>query len=115
MTLILFLLAFVIGPAAFFVLDRRGGRHWPLALLAAVLVAAAVILSNVDAVGSEVAQELLSVLLIWVAWVLVMVLAARALRRILARTQGERWVRVLGALGTTLPWFGFAVSQWMAR
>lgn len=117
MVLVLFIMAFVIGPALFFALDRVAGRHWPLALVAAVLILASFVLRSAAKLTFEfdVVRTFLSVMFIWLAWVLVMVLAARALRHVASSPRAKRLVRVAGAMATTVPWFGFAAAQMMAR
>ncbi|MEM8653527.1 MAG: hypothetical protein AAGF36_02185 [Pseudomonadota bacterium] len=115
MIVILFILAFVVGPALFFALDRAAGRPWPLALGVTVLVLASFVVRDAGAVEVTPARGLASIALIWLAWVLVMVLGARAAGRFLDTPRDRRLARVIGAVGTTLPWFGFAASQWMAR
>ncbi len=117
MLILLFIMAFVIGPALFFALDRVVGKHWPLALVASVLVLASFVLRSEAslAFSADVTRTFLSVLFIWLAWVLVMVLAARAVRQALPSLRARRFVRVAGAMGTTVPWFGFAAAQMIAR
>lgn len=117
MVILLFIMAFVIGPALFFVLDRVAGKHWPLALVAAVLVLASFVLrSEADLTfPTDTTRTFLSVMFIWLAWVLVIVLAARALRHALPSLRARRIVRMAGAMGTTVPWFGFAAAQMIAR
>lgn len=117
MVVILFLMAFVIGPALFFALDRVEGRHWPLALAVSLLVVASFILRS-DAnltVDFDVTRRFLSVTFIWLAWVLVMVLTARALKQAFFSIRARWLIRITCAMGTTVPWFGFAAAQMMAR
>ncbi|MBY5933787.1 hypothetical protein KUV51_12320 [Tateyamaria omphalii] len=117
MVVILFIMAFVIGPGLFFLLDRVAGRHWPLAFVASLFVLASFLLRS-DAYLTfpfDATRVFLSVTFIWLGWVLVMVLAARALREAFPTARGQRLVRAAGAMGTTVPWFGFAAAQMMAR
>ncbi|WP_299047055.1 hypothetical protein [uncultured Tateyamaria sp.] len=117
MVTILFTMAFVIGPALFFALDRVAERHWPLAFAASVLVMISFLLrsgANLT-LAFDATRTFLSVASIWIAWVLVMVLAAGALRRAYPSIRARRLIRVAGAMGTTVPWFGFAAAQMMAR
>jgi len=53
------------------------------------------------------------VLLIWFAWVGVLAFAAMALRRNDPSVQMRRWSTIIGALGTTMPWFGLASATMM--
>ena len=66
-------------------------------------------------INHEVRQVFLSVLLIWLAWVLVMVVVARALQAASPTLTMRRWSRAICAMGTTVPWFGFATAQMMAE
>ena len=117
MVYLLFIMAFVLGPALFFVLERVAGRHWPLAFVASVLVLVSFLLRSGANLTFEfdVTRTFLSVVSIWVAWVIVMVLAAGALRRAFPSHRARRLIHVAGAMGTTVPWFGFAAAQMMAR
>ena len=65
--------------------------------------------------GADRAPVFLSVLLIWLAWVLVMVVVARALPAASPTLTMRRWSRAICAMGTTVPWFGFATAQMMAE
>ncbi|APX12878.1 hypothetical protein [Tateyamaria omphalii] len=117
MVVILFVMAFVVGPGLFFLLDRVAERHWPLAFVASLLVLASFVLRS-DAYLTfpvDATRVFLSVTLIWLGWVVVMVLAARALRQAVSTPRARRLVRAAGAMGTTVPWFGFAAAQMMAR
>ncbi|WP_299366823.1 hypothetical protein [uncultured Tateyamaria sp.] len=117
MLLILFTMAFVIGPALFLVLVAFDGRRWPLALVASVLVVLSLALRNEASLSLGVAPApvFLSILLIWLAWILVMVLVARALYAAQPTPTMRRWSRAICAMGTTVPWFGFATAQMMAE
>ncbi|MEX0312056.1 MAG: hypothetical protein AB3N17_17615 [Tateyamaria sp.] len=117
MVLILFTMAFVVGPALFLVLERMDGQHWPLALLASAFVVASFVLRTDAGVilASNTFATFLSVGFVWLAWVLVMVLVARAVRAAKPTRRARRLVRAAGAMGTTVPWFGFAAAQMMAR
>ena len=117
MVLILFTMAFVLGPALFLVLLQYDGRRWPLALLASVLVVMSFIFRSEASLtlGADRAPVFLSVLLLWLAWVLVMVVVARALQAANPTLTKRRWSRAICAMGTTVPWFGFATAQMMAE
>lgn len=116
MLLALFFLAFVVGPALFFKLLRHNGQMWPLALAAVLLAGLGFLLRKGSALplGSDMARAGESILLLWLAWVLLMVLVVRAVRRIYTTPAARRWSRALGAMGTTLPWFGLAAAKMMA-
>lgn len=122
MILILFTIAFVLGPALFLQLTRTDGYLWPLALVALIMVGLSFV-SRQDASLILPAQAgpiqlgplLLSVFLIWAAWILVLVLMARAVCKRHPGPVARRWARSMGAVGTTVPWFGFATANMMAE
>jgi hypothetical protein len=116
MVLILYTMAFVIGPALFLLLSRQGGRLWPPALVASFMVVLSLALRNEAGMTLTVDPGPLffSVFLIWLAWIVVLVMVARALRRTYPGLRARRLVRAFGAMGTTVPWFGFAAAQMMA-
>lgn len=116
MVLVLFTMAFVLGPAIFLVLLQYDTGRWPLALAAAVLMVLGFLMRSQTRIVPTVdlMQMFLSVSAIWLAWILVLVLVARALRLILPTPAAGRWSRAICAMGTTIPWFGFATAQMMA-
>jgi hypothetical protein len=121
MLLVLFLMAFVVGPALFLALFTALGhvkrRVWPLALIASLLMIASLALRNEASLTLSADRALLfaSLVLIWLAWILVLVLVVRALCRTFPQPKARRWARAFGAMGTTVPWFGFAAAQMMAE
>ena len=100
-----FLIAFVAGPAAFFVLARQPrGRValWTLSLMAAGLTVAALVVSR-RADGTE--AKIAGLVMLWLAWIAAVALCVQAARRRFAVY--ARVINALGAMATTLPWFGF--------
>lgn len=116
MVLTLYTMAFVVGPALFLLMSRREGRLWPPALVASFLVVLSLALRKDAALTLGVGPTPLffSVFLIWMAWIVVLVMVAGAVRRTFPGLRARRVVRALGAMGTTVPWFGFATAQMMA-
>lgn len=117
MVLILYIVVFVVGPALFLLLARSDGRSWPLAAIASVLVALSFALRKNASllVAVDTGPLLVSLFLIWVAWILVLVLVVRAVCRTYSGHGARRWAQALGAMGTTVPWFGFAAATMMAE
>ena len=117
MVLILFTMAFVIGPAIFLVLARYDGRLWPLALSASFLVLGSLMLrTDINLTLSAAPVPILaSLVMMWIAWILVLVLVIRAVRQSFPSRRARRWSRALGAMPTTIPWFGFATAQMMVE
>jgi hypothetical protein len=115
MIFVLFVMAFVLGPALFLILVRIDGQWWPLMLISVLMVAFSFYLrkqANLT-VGPAMMSQFLSVMLIWLAWILVLVLVVGAVRRAFPSPAMNKWSRVIGAMGTTVPWFGFVTAQMM--
>ncbi|MEL7100686.1 MAG: hypothetical protein AAGM84_17810 [Pseudomonadota bacterium] len=94
-----FALAFVIGPLVFLALVRHGRTYVPyLVVGAAGLMAAALWLGGA-----------IALLPLWGAWILACASFTIVGMRFVGR--GSEWVRALGAVATTAPWFGFAAVQ----
>lgn len=94
-----FALAFVIGPAIFFALVRLERMRMPyLVAGAAVLMTIAIWLGGVWAL-----------LPLWGSWILACASVTIVGMRFVQG--GREWVRALGAIATTAPWFGFAAVQ----
>ncbi|MFL4469249.1 hypothetical protein ACERZ8_04945 [Tateyamaria armeniaca] len=117
MLLVLFTMAFVLGPALFLALVRYDIRRLPLALIASVLVIASFVLRSEASLtlGIDPVPVFLSILSIWLAWILVLVVVTRAVRAAYPGAAARRWSRSIGAMGTTVPWFGFAAAQMMVK
>lgn len=108
-TLILFILCFVAGPLLFALLMRFGRSMTlllTLALSVVIAVLAALLLQAQDLL-------LLSLALMWLAWVLAMAMTAVALQRRIEAPAVQRWIMIAGMLATTLPWFGLAAARTM--
>ena len=116
MVVILFTMAFVLGPALFLWLVRGDGRLRPLAVAALIMVGLSFVLRKDTSLTAPIQTGplFLSVFLIWMAWILVLVLVARAVRKRHPGPVARRWSQSLGAMGTTVPWFGFAAVNMMA-
>lgn len=117
MIVVLFTMAFVLGPALFLMLLRLDGQRWPLALVASVLVVLSFRAHSEASLTLTLAPlpVFLSILFIWLAWIIVLVMVTQAMRRTYPTRRAGRWARAFGAMGTTVPWFGFATAQMIAR
>jgi len=94
-----FALAFVIGPLVFLMLVRQAGAY------VVYLVGGTVVLMGLAMwIGGAVA-----LLPLWGAWILACASVTIVGMRFVGR--GSEWVRALGAVATTAPWFGFAAVQ----
>lgn len=111
-----FLVTFVAGPAAFWVVARREpSRSYFLFLWAVTLclvclafgLQAWVLPSMPDALPVGLAI----MMAIWLAWIVVLALVVLAIR---GRNPGpafNRYAFAIGAIATTLPWFGLYAAQ----
>jgi predicted ABC-type exoprotein transport system permease subunit len=120
MTLILFfLLVFVVGPLIFRAMTKRQPtKGQMLFLLSFALVSAGAALAIRYGLARPLDAEMLmagvSLLLIWLAWIGVLAFVTQALRRAYPGQKFRRWTSVLGAIGTTIPWFGLAWASILA-
>jgi hypothetical protein len=55
-----------------------------------------------------------SLVFLWLGWVTAVAMLAHAFRRKLPGAEARRWITVIAALATTLPWFGLSVALMMA-
>lgn len=108
--IIAFLVTFVAGPALCALLLRLPSRVWSLGLLAI-----GVTVSGLGALRLQItgAPAHVSLLLLWLAWVLGVAMMALALRTRIRNYRARRWLSVLALLATTLPWFGLATARLM--
>jgi hypothetical protein len=112
----LFVVFFVGGPLAFRWLTRGGPTQSNQRVLGtgtALCGAAGLILRYgfPDLWGRNVALTVIAVALIWFAWIGVLAYGARALRQVDKGSRMRRWTGVIGATGTTMPWFGLASAN----
>lgn len=113
---LIYLVTFAAGPTAFWVLARQTPSRWIFALLW-VLVIALVALAYVIPgwIGMGPKAGFIMVFVMWLAWVMVMALCTLAARARLPEGPPQQWAFAIGAIATTLPWFGLYVAQWMAE
>ena len=116
---LVFLAVFIVGPLVFRLLTRRPpSRQGQLALICfTVLMGAGGLLIRFE-LGADWGQRplptLWGILMSWFGWIGVLAFGAQALRQADPRPAMRRWTGMLGAVGTTIPWFGLASARWMA-
>lgn len=119
MTLVLvFLIVFLIGPFLFKALITVPPSLRAIRTLGAVVLAAFLIVIGLRygllRFWSDSLWLLGAVpLALWSAWIAVIALVVQALRRADPRPAMRRWSGVLGAVGTTVPWFGLVLANLM--
>ncbi|MEM5541119.1 hypothetical protein WNY61_00075 [Sulfitobacter sp. AS92] len=119
MTLVLvFLIVFLIGPFLFKALiavppSRRAIRVVGAVVLAAFLTAIGLRYGLLRFWSDSLWLLGAVALALWSAWIAVIALVVQALRRADPRPAMRRWSGVLGAVGTTVPWFGLVLANLM--
>ncbi len=119
MTLVLvFLIVFLIGPFLFKALiamppSLRAIRALGAVVLAAFLIAIGLRYGLLRFWSDSLWLLGAVALTLWSAWIAVIALVVQALRRADPRPAVHRWSGVLGAVGTTVPWFGLVLANLM--
>lgn len=113
---VLFVIIFVGGPLAFRALTQGGpspAAFRRLALFTAICAATGLTLRYgfADLWGRNLLVTGAGVAFIWGGWIGVLAYGAQTLRRMDRRTRMRRWTAVMGAVGTTIPWFGLASAS----
>ncbi|UOA28591.1 hypothetical protein [Pseudosulfitobacter sp. DSM 107133] len=117
--LTLFAVVFGLGPWVFLRLMRLTPSTGVLARLALAMVICATaslwlrFLAPVPW-GVNIWATWLGIGLIWAAWIAVLALVALALRQVDSGRAMRRWTGIMGAIGTTVPWFGLASARLMS-
>ncbi|SHM58798.1 hypothetical protein SAMN05443432_109150 [Roseovarius litoreus] len=121
MTLALtFLLIFGVGPALFIGLcrlspDMRGvASLWVLAGGCTGLAFAVKSGAVTPGLGAT-AQALVPLAALWLAWIAVLALCMLAIRARVQDAATLRWAHAIGAMATTLPWFGLYTAQMVSE
>ncbi|WP_135502269.1 hypothetical protein [Roseovarius aestuariivivens] len=115
-----FLLCFVAGPAIFWLTARlrsSRGRFAALWTLCVAMICAALLAryALVPAYPDSVLPGLAALGSLWLAWVLVLALAVLAVRARPLPFALHRTAFALGAVGTTLPWFGLYAADMVTK
>jgi hypothetical protein len=113
-----FLVTFVAGPAAFWVVARREpsrGNFLSLWIAAVALVFLALGLQAwvLPGMPDALPVGLAIMTALWLAWIVVLATAVLAVRKRDIAPLYKRYAFALGAVATTLPWFGLYAAQVM--
>ncbi len=113
-----FFAVFVIGPILFWRLARPApSRHRIAGLMACailLMVAAFVIATWMAPVYAPSPYPGLAVIVAsWLSWIVVLAYCALALQYRLKSVTARKTIFALGAMATTLPWFGLYAAQIM--
>ncbi len=112
----LFLFFFLVGPLSFRLLTKAkpsGHGMRRLAAIAVILALSGIVLRYIapDRWGHALWLTGLVILLLWCGWIAVLALGAQALRSADPGPIMRRWTEIIGAAGTTVPWFGLASAN----
>lgn len=117
---VLFLVVFVVGPLLF----RSGLNHVDTLNKARFLMLVPAVLGLAGwgakiAVGAAWGRELWAtvpgIALVWLGWIGLLVYGAARIQFLVPDIRVRKLTRALGAIGTTVPWFGLASAQMMAE
>jgi uncharacterized membrane protein len=116
---ITFAIVFVAGPAAFWVLSRQQATRGYLITLWVVTVGFMVVVYGALNFGATLAipdlyTGLVVVLSFWMAWICMLALLMLAVQRRVVSPAVHRAAFAIGAMATTLPWFGLYAARMVA-
>ena len=120
MTLVLtFLLIFVAGPFAYWCLARHRASNGEFLLLVGVSLTLTGLSFALPRWAGQAWQNweyfgAALVAFLWLGWVCIMALSVQAVRRKLPVGRSHAWAFALGAMATTLPWFGLHLAEVVA-
>ncbi|UWR22663.1 hypothetical protein [Sulfitobacter sp. S190] len=113
---VLFVLVFIGGPLVFRALTQGRASRSRRGLVAVVALVGALGGLGVrygfeHLWGRDMWVTGIGVALIWMAWIAVLAFGTLRLRAYDNGARMRRWTAVLGAMGTTIPWFGLASAR----
>lgn len=116
MLIMAYLASFAAGPAAFWVLARQRAEGFDFALLGLLAVVLTGFANALPRHAGETWRawayfDVVILVLLWLAWIVVLALCVQAVRRRLPEGSAHRWAFAIGAMATTLPWFGLLLAQ----
>ena len=113
----IFLAVFVAGPLAFLLLLRLAPSKRRSIGLVCLVVGSTGMSASLRYLsggwGQDAFYTLAGIGFIWVAWIAVIVFLAQRFRQLDNRLLMRRWTAIIGALATTVPWFGLASARMM--
>lgn len=114
---IIYAAVFVVGPLAFFRLMCRQPTTKQFARLGCIVAGATGMSFALRYLSDDWGQGILityaSIALIWLAWIAILAFVAQTLRQHDEHPTMRRWTALIGALATTIPWFGLASARTM--
>ena len=114
---IIFALVFVLGPYVYLLFLRRAPSRKQFVGLACITFGATalsfVLRYIADGWGQSTLITYAGIAAIWIAWIAILAFVTQMLRKNEPSNLVKRWTAVIGALATTIPWFGLASAQMM--
>ncbi|QFT57999.1 hypothetical protein FIU94_04105 [Sulfitobacter sp. THAF37] len=115
----MFMVFFVGGPLVFRALTQPAPSRGAMRSVAVFACVSAMFSLGLrfgfaEMLDRDSMMALACVLGLWFAWIGVLALGAQAVRRVDTGPHMRRWSAVLGAGGTTVPWFGLGTAQMLA-
>lgn len=119
MLVLVYLVSFAAGPTAFWLLARQRAEGFDFALMALLALVLMVLTITLPRYAGEawrgwVYFDVVLLVLLWLAWIVVLALCVQGVRRHLSEESAQRWAFAVGAMATTLPWFGLLIAQGMS-
>jgi hypothetical protein len=114
---IIFALVFVAGPYCYVSLLRRAPSRRQFVGLGFITGGATALGFALrylaDGWGQDMLVTVAGIGAIWLAWIAILAFVAQTFRKHDAGANVRRWTMVIGALATTIPWFGLASARMM--
>ncbi len=116
--ILIFLISFVVGPALFWILAREQPHRrffvfmW-LSAIALIVTAVAAARWLVPAWAASPYPGLVVILALWLAWIVVLALCVQAVQLRARSDTISKGAFAVGAMSTTLPWFGLYIALLM--
>ncbi len=113
---LVFVAVFLAGPLMFWALARRsptGAYFLMLWLGMTAMVAGAFALNAyiLPMAAEPLVTGLQIIALLWLAWIVMLAICVLAIRSSRVGPRTKRWTAAIGAMATTLPWFGLYAAQ----
>ncbi|MFT6021933.1 MAG: hypothetical protein ACI9PY_000038 [Ascidiaceihabitans sp.] len=113
----IFFLVFVVGPLVFFAFIRpvptRRQFRGLIAITAGCLGLGLALRFGSNAWGRDPVQTFASMSMMWAAWIAILALVVQRFRAADSGAVMRRWTAIMGAICTTIPWFGLASARFM--
>lgn len=114
---IIYACVFVVGPYGFLRLVRRCPSKRQFIGLACIAAGTAAMSFSLRYLsggwGQNAIATVVGIALIWFAWIAILAFVAQSIRQRDRHAVVRRWTAIIGAIATTIPWFGLATARMM--